>query len=61
MTDYKTMYHILGKGISEAIEVVEQAIVQTDASMKVLTVLIQAQKDAEEVYIETCEEENADQ
>ena len=59
MTDYKTMYHILGKGITNAVDIIEKSMLQTDVTIEVRHILIEAQREAEEIYIDTCGENKA--
>lgn len=54
MTDYKTMYTILCKGLSDAADILSDSFVQTEQTIRALSVLETAMNMAEDIYIDTC-------
>ena len=60
MTDYKQMYLTLFHATEEAIELLSllpPPLPQTELRRKVKQLLITAQQAAEDIYIDTCDEE----
>lgn len=57
MTDYKTMYTILCKNVSKAVDVLSGALLQNQQTLEALSILSSALEEAENVYIDTCTQE----
>lgn len=57
MPDYKTMYAILCKAFSDAVDRLDATIIQTEQTYKARKILTEALDEAENIYIETCVEE----
>lgn len=55
MTDYKTMYAILCKGLSSAVDKLNSSMVKTQQTYEATQILKQALDEAENVYIDTCD------
>ena len=57
MPDYKTMYAILCKALSDAVDRLDVTIIQTEQTYEAKKILTEALEEAENIYIETYIEE----